>query len=244
MISIIVPVKNEPVSNVTWFLDELSKENNSFEITIVDADYHKETEDTCHLFGIYYMVQTGKGMPTASNQALEVSRGDVVVIVSPDGNCTPSDIAKLAKHITDGADMVIASRYLSGGKSLDDDLVTAMGNKFFTYLVNILFGTKYSDVLTMFRAYSRASLDRMNITEQTWAGRYSPIADGWEIRSLVRAKKLKMKVVEMLSVEQKRIAGHRKMNPLRNGVAALVQIGWELLNKRVTTRKDVRDERL
>ena len=45
------------------------------------------------------------------------------------------------------ADLVFGSRYITGGGSDDDDLVTFTGNKIFTFLGNILFSLNLSDIL-------------------------------------------------------------------------------------------------
>ena len=57
----------------------------------------------------------------------------------------------------EGYDLVIGSRYRDGAKSDDDDWLTALGNWMFTRIVNVLFGTRYTDVLVGFRAYRRSA---------------------------------------------------------------------------------------
>ncbi len=51
---------------------------------------------------------------------------------------------------------MIGSRYLDGMKSDDDDLVTAFGNWLFTRTVNILYGACYSDVMVIYRAFTKS----------------------------------------------------------------------------------------
>ena len=75
---------------------------------------------------------------------------------NPDGNSIPEDIPRIVAKVNEGYDLVIGSRYRDGAKSDDDDWLTAAGNWMFTRIVNLLFGTSYTDVLVGFRAYRRA----------------------------------------------------------------------------------------
>jgi len=63
--------------------------------------------------------------------------------------------------------MVIASRYLAGAKSYDNDTVTAFGNWMFTKIINILFGGHYTDTLVGFRAWKKSCLTKSR-PSQTW----------------------------------------------------------------------------
>ena len=44
-------------------------------------------------------------------------------------------------------DFIFASRYLNGGGSDDDNFITFIGNKFFSFLGNFLFKLNISDIL-------------------------------------------------------------------------------------------------
>ena len=64
------------------------------------------------------------------------------------------------EKIHEGADLVIASRYLAGAKSEDDDLMTGFGNWVFRTLINLLLnpqrGTlRLTDPLVMLRAHRK-----------------------------------------------------------------------------------------
>lgn len=61
--------------------------------------------------------------------------------------------------------MVIASRYLEGQKSEDDDLASRMANGFFTRAINWLYGAHYTDALTMFKVFRRDLLWNLRLVE-------------------------------------------------------------------------------
>jgi hypothetical protein len=96
---------------------------------------------------------TAGGHPLAS--------GDVIIEFNPDGNSIPDDIPRIIAKINEGYDLVIGSRYREGAKSDDDDWLTAAGNWMFTRIVNLLFGTQYTDSLVGFRAYRREQALRL-----------------------------------------------------------------------------------
>jgi len=56
----------------------------------------------------------------ASASAWPLIRGDIVITLSPDGNCPAEAIPQLTAAMCAGDDMVIASRYLDGLKSEDE----------------------------------------------------------------------------------------------------------------------------
>ena len=82
--------------------------------------------------------------------------GDIIVSISPDGNCDPEILPQIIDKIHEGYDLVIGSRYLGDMKSDDDDLVTGFGNWLFTRTVNFLYGAHYSDVMVIYRAFTKS----------------------------------------------------------------------------------------
>jgi hypothetical protein len=88
---------------------------------------------------------------------VKVARGDIIIEFPPDGNSLPEKIPEVIAAIEKGHDFVIVSRYKDGAKSHDDDFMTAIGNKLFTTLTNVLFRTSYTDVLVGYRAYRKST---------------------------------------------------------------------------------------
>src|SRR5262249_22547602 len=125
--------------------------------------------------------------------------------------------------------LVIASRYLGGAKSEDDDLVTAFGNWLFTRTVNLLYGARYSDVMVIYRAFRRNLINELGL-EQEDAYRLPEklfrTVISWEPLMSVRAAKRRRRIGELLARESRRIGGERKLQVLRWGAAYYFQI-WK-----------------
>ncbi len=183
------------------------------EMIIVDGGSKDGTIEYAKKNNYPIFVQKQKGSGAAFREAIEKVDGDIVVIFSPDGNSVPEKIPELVEKAKEGYDIVIASRYLDGAKSYDDDIVTAFGNWFFTHLMNLMFGSKVTDVFVMFRAYNREAINKLDVDVNNCA---------WGSLLLIRATKKKLKITEIPADEPPRIGGKRKMSPIKNGINELM----------------------
>ncbi len=167
--------------------------------------------------------QKSKGICGAYWECLEAAEGDVIIAFSPDNNSIPELIPNLVSKVKEGNDLVVVSRYLDGAKSEDDDVVTAFGNWMFTSMVNILFNSKYTDTLVMFRAFRKDLVQEIGMDEKK--------TPTFEILLNIKCAKFNKPVAEIPGDEPPRIGGVRKMNPLYNGSTILIIIIKEFIRK-------------
>ena len=189
------------------------------DIVFVDGTSTDGTLDVIRRYGHGRLIlQKRPGLSNAYWESLAVISSDIVVTFSPDGNSLPEAIPALLAKIREGYDMVIASRYLPGAGSLDDDPVTAFGNWMFTRVINLLFGGRYTDSLVILRAYRRSLIRDLEMEGQT--SDFEPLLS-------IRCAVYKKQVAEIPGKEPRRIGGIRKMSPLINGWAIVVLIARE-----------------
>lgn len=224
-IIILVPVLNERIG-VERILPTIQLSERD-DLIVIDGQSVDGTKEWCKENDYHIINQYGKGVSDAFAEgyyhATSDSHDDIFVLFSPDGNSQSNLIPAVINKIREGYDMVIVSRYKGNAKSYDDDFITAIGNKFFTALINILFRSKYTDTLVMFRAIRKDALEQMGLQYLYYDNEIKWLRS-WEIASCCRAAKLGLKVAEIEGDEPKRIGGIRKMNPWRNGLGALTEI--------------------
>jgi glycosyltransferase involved in cell wall biosynthesis len=137
----------------------------SYELIIVESN---STDNTRSLatklqteFGYRLILQPqalGKGF--AIREAFLYKTGDVFLIYDADGEYNPGDIPKLLSPITSGASsFVLGTRHQAGFamREMSDYKVKSMimnyAHKFFTFLINLFFGTKLTDPFTMYKIF-------------------------------------------------------------------------------------------
>ena len=69
-----------------------------------------------------------------------------MAIFNADGSFDPKFLSNIKKNNLKKK-FLLASRYEKNGKSDDDTIVTYIGNKIFTFLGNLLFNLKITDIL-------------------------------------------------------------------------------------------------
>jgi glycosyltransferase involved in cell wall biosynthesis len=199
------------------------------QVLIVDGGSTDGTVEWARDNGYAVHVQRRQGIRHAYLEALPLIEGDAIISFSPDGNCDPAVLPRLAAKLADGYDLVIGSRYLDGARSEDDDLVTAFGNWLFTRTVNLLYRSRYTDVMVIYRAFRRGLIAELGLDQDRsyelpeWLFR---TVISWEPLMSVRAAKYGKRIGEVPAGEPPRIGGHRKLQVLRWGAAYYFQI-WK-----------------
>lgn len=121
MLSIIVPTYNER-DNIEELIRRISKslEGLEYEIIVVDDNSPDGTADIAEElskeFPVKVVRRPGKlGLATAVLEGFKRSLGEYVVVMDADLQHPPELIPKMYEYALNGYDLVIASRYVSGG---------------------------------------------------------------------------------------------------------------------------------
>jgi glycosyltransferase involved in cell wall biosynthesis len=205
--TLFIPMKNEIVG-LKIILPRIKNEWVD-EIIFIDGNSTDGSFEYVQSLGYSVYRQRTQGICGAFWECIERATGDQIIAFSPDNNSIPELIPEIVRHLNDGRDMVIASRYLAGAKSEDDDFVTAFGNWMFTKAVNIFFRGKYTDSLVIFRGFKTKLVTELNLDQK-----HFPL---FEYLLTIRCAKYRKNVIEIPGDEPIRIGGVRKMNPLYNG---------------------------
>jgi len=180
------------------------------------------------------VMQSRRGKGNALACGFNHAQGDIVVMIDADGSTDPREIPRFVEALLDGADYAKGSRFADGGASLDLTPLRRAGNVFLNFTVNVLYRTRYTDLCYGYNAFWRDTLPVLGLgldcgeegLDMRWG-------DGFEIETIlnVRAAKAGLRIVEVPSVEQPRIYGESKLNPVRDGLRILRVIATERVKK-------------
>lgn len=201
------------------------------QIIVVDGGSTDGTIEWARDNGYDVYVQKKKGIRHAYLEVLPLVRGDIILTMSPDGNCPPAAIPAILDKVREGYDLVIGSRYLDDAESHDDDAVTGFGNWLFTRTINVLHRGCYTDAMVIFRAFRKSLVCELDLDrEESYRlpERLFSTVISWEPLMSVRAVKAHKKIAEVAVGEPPRIGGKRKLQIFRWGAAYYFQFWREL----------------
>ncbi|MDD3925036.1 MAG: glycosyltransferase family 2 protein [bacterium] len=176
LITVIVPVYNE-VQTVADILERVAANTLEKEIVIVDDGSSDGTVRLLHeliesgdekyfkpwisdMRLIEHGINRGKG--AAVRSGLASARGDVVIIQDADLEYDPDDYEKLLRPIISGRSKVVyGSRFLGEHKAMF--YWHQVGNKFLTFVTNLLYNTTLTDMETCYKCFLRETVEGMRL---------------------------------------------------------------------------------
>jgi glycosyltransferase involved in cell wall biosynthesis len=225
-VSVVVPTLNE-ARNLPHVAARLTGVH---EIVVVDGH---STDDTVpvarHLWPHARIVrQTRRGKGNALACGFAVATGDIIVMLDADGSADPAEIPAYVAALTGGADFAKGSRFCHGGGSSDITRLRWLGNRVLNGIVNVLYGTRYTDLCYGYNAFWAHCLPTIGLdagdpgAEMRWG-------DGFEVETLinVRIAEAGLTVTEVPSFERERIHGVSNLNAVGDGLRVLRTIARE-----------------
>jgi glycosyltransferase involved in cell wall biosynthesis len=173
---------------------------------------------------VVQQTRTGKGNALACGFA--ACTGDIIVMIDADGSTDPAEIPLFIEKLVAGDDFVKGSRFDKGGHSHDITKLRKLGNDGLNLVVNVLFGTRFTDLCYGYNAFWRRVVPSLALPDTTlprptdgsklWG-------DGFEIETMIniRAAVDGLKVGEVGSIEHARIHGVTNLNTFRDGARVL-----------------------
>lgn len=166
-LSIIIPVYNErhTIAELLSRVHSMKPEGYKKQVIVVDDGSTDGTKQVLKNWEkkmrvIYKNRNEGKG--SAITEGLRYVTGDIILIQDADLEYSPDDYPVLLKPFeNDHVDVVYGSRFL--GPHLSTMFVYAQGNKFVTFVTNILFNTNITDMETGYKAFRRKVLKGITI---------------------------------------------------------------------------------
>jgi glycosyltransferase involved in cell wall biosynthesis len=210
-ISVVIPALNE-AQNLRHVLPLIP--SHVHEIILVDG---RSTDNTVTVVQglsrgirptIHIIKQTGRGKGDALKTGLDACTGDLIVMLDADGSTDPRELPLFVEALMRGNDFAKGSRCILGGGSRDFTFLRRVGNHALRRLVNMLFRARFTDLCYGYNAFWKYCVDYLEID-----------CDGFEVETLIhlRAHQANLKIIEVPSVEYRRIYGKSNLRAFPDG---------------------------
>lgn len=139
------------------------------EIVLVDDCSNDNTYDVARELGLKHLLRHQKNLGYGANQktcydyALSL-KADVIIMLHPDYQYNPQLISEIVQKISDGAEIVFASRMINGYEAVRNGMpiYKYISNRALTKFQNILLKKNHSEYHTGYRAYRNTVLKSIN----------------------------------------------------------------------------------
>jgi hypothetical protein len=221
-VSVVIPTYNE-AKNLPHVMSRLPADLH--EVIVVDGRSVDGTIEVARALrpDVKIVLQNRVGKGNAMACGFAAVTGDVVVMLDADGSADPGEIERFVAALVGGADFAKGTRFAAGGGSSDITAVRAWGNRWLNRTVNVLFGTRYTDLCYGYNAFWRDCLTCLELDPRLQDTTGKQWGDGFEIETIIntRVAKARLKIVEVPSFEHRRVHGESNLNTWRDGARVL-----------------------
>ena len=220
-VSVVIPTLNE-ARNLDHVFAALPADLH--EVILVDGHSVDGTPDVARRLRpdirVVNQTRTGKGNALACGFA--AATGDIIVMIDADGSTDPAEIPRFVEALTAGADFAKGSRFAPGAGSSDITPLRKLGNKLLGLAVNLMYGTRYSDLCYGYNAFWARHAPAFGLQAES-PGQRKVWGDGFEIETVLnlRASAAGLAITEVPSFEHARIHGVSNLHTLRDGQRVL-----------------------
>jgi glycosyltransferase involved in cell wall biosynthesis len=224
-VSIVIPARNE-ARNLPHVLGALP--DGLHEVILIDGHSVDGTIDVALAVrpDVRVIQQTRRGKGNALACGFAEVTGDIIVMLDADGSADPAEIPIFVAALTAGADFAKGTRFSVGGDSHDITRFRKIGNAALNGLVNLLFGTRYTDLCygyNAFRTHLLSDLSLPPVLADCDTDEGMLWGDGFEIETLinVRVAHIGARITEVGSIEKQRMHGVSNLNAFSDGIRVL-----------------------
>lgn len=154
----IVPLLVEIINMVNWLLpDDIDTE-----VYVLDGESEDGTKAAANGGATVLDVPRGKG--NGVRAGLAQIDADYYILLDSDGSYCPEYIPVFLHHLTNGADVVMGARVLQEPGSMPP--MNSNGNKFITWVANLLYGTHIADLCTGYWGFTRHVVEQLDIQSE------------------------------------------------------------------------------
>ncbi len=190
-VSIVVPALNEELSIgefILWCKEGLRAADVDGEIIIVDSSTDR-TAQIAESLGVRVIKVLKRGLGQAYIEAIPYIRGEYIIMGDCDLTYDFRHIKLFIAELDKGAEFVMGTRmkgYIEKGAM--PKMHRYLGTPVTTFILNLIYGSHYSDIHCGMRAICYSALKRINLESPSWE---------YASEMVLKAKKLKLKTAEV-----------------------------------------------
>jgi glycosyltransferase involved in cell wall biosynthesis len=164
--------------------------------------------------------QKNNGYGNALIEGIKNVKTDHLCIFNADGSFDPKYLKIMLNKTKLNKSFIFASRYMRGGGSKDDSLLTFVGNKIFTFIGKIFFKLKISDILFTYIMGETSKFKKLKLSKADFR-----IC----VELPIKVKINNFKYESIGSFERKRLGGIKKVNEFKDGFLILLELAKNYL---------------
>ncbi|MBX6311604.1 MAG: glycosyltransferase family 2 protein [Isosphaeraceae bacterium] len=221
-VSIVVPCLNEEIcigEFVDWCHEGLRGAGRPGQILIVDSSTDRSPE-IAEQHGAEVLRVPKRGLGRAYIDALPHIRGDYVILGDCDLTYDFRQLKPFVEKLDEGYDFVMGSRfagYIEPGAM--PKLHRYFGTPVTTWILNRIYGTRYSDIHCGMRALTRDTLMRIDLESQSWE---------YASEMVLKAARLKLRIAEVpvrfYKDREGRLSHHKRAGWLSPWIAGWINL--------------------
>ncbi|MFC7045585.1 S-layer glycoprotein N-glycosyltransferase AglJ [Halobacteriaceae archaeon GCM10025711] len=163
-VCVLIPTLNEAetIGDVIEGFNDQGLDN----VLVVDGHSTDRTRDVAEEHGARVVVQSGSGKGQAVREGLTHVESEYVLMLDGDGTYRPADADRMLEPLLEGGyDHVIGDRFADMESGAMSRLNRA-GNRLINRAFHTIHGRDFGDILSGYRAFSLASVDRMHLRSE------------------------------------------------------------------------------
>jgi len=224
-VTILLPAKNEEDGIEATFaslpIERLLALGYPTEILVADGRSHDRTRDVAERHGARVIQQLGKGKGRGVRSALDVAKGEYVVMLDADSTYPAKAIPAFVAMLEEGYDVVMGSRFTGRIEPGAMKRVNRVGNHGLSWLATILYRRRCTDVCTGMWAFRRDLIRNLGLTSTHFEV---------EAELFARSARAGLRIAE-LPITYGCRAGETKLGSVKDGL----RIGAALVRYRLTS---------
>jgi glycosyltransferase involved in cell wall biosynthesis len=219
LVSIVIPTLNEELTIsefIDWCFEGLQKAGVTGQVLVIDSSTDK-TAEIAKSKGAEVICVPKRGLGRAYIDSLPYIRGRYVIMGDADLTYDFREIQPFIEKLNQGYEFVMGSRYrgyIEPGSM--PPLHRYFGTPLITWVLNTMYGTKFTDINCGMRAITIEALKKINLKSQSWE---------YASEMVLKARRFKLRISEVPIKFYKDREG-RLSHLKRSGWATPWKAGW------------------